>query len=518
MFSFMKPHQGIDESLAYQSASLTLSGLIDVQTRSAPHRVALKDHDTQYTYAQLDRRTTKMAHYLTHQGLTRGDRVAVLSENRLEYVELLLAAAKIGVIVACQNWRLSQTELQHCVDLVSPKLLVASPRNAQMAQAVGNDVPVVIWGSEMARDIAAQPDGKISDPCDPEDGIVILYTSGTTGMPKGALISHRAEIARAHIQMLDLPASPEDAFVAWAPLFHMVSTDTVFKTLILGGTVIVTDGFDADELAGLIARERLGRLTLMPGMITQVVAAVRANGSKVKGVKWIGAMADLVPLDQIAEVTRLLDAPYLNTFGATETGFAPASAGVIEVGEIAKTLDKRQSSLCQIKLVDADDTPVRDGAPGELAIRSPALFSGYWNNPDTNAEDFRGGWFHMGDVFRRNPDGTLAFVDRRKYLIKSGGENIYPAEIERVILSDPQVIEAAVVRKPDDHWGEVPIAFVARKDPALSEADLLAQMAGQLARYKLPKQFIFIPEPEFPRSTTGKIMRHLLEERLDTEG
>ena len=217
-------------------------------------------------------------------------------------------------------------------------------------------------------------------------------------------------------------------------------------------------------------------------------------------------------------VTRLLDAPYLNTFGATETGFAPASAGVIEVGEIAKTLDKRQSSLCQIKLVDADDTPVRDGAPGELAIRSPALFSGYWNNPDTNAEDFRGGWFHMGDVFRRNPDGTLAFVDRRKYLIKSGGENIYPAEIERVILSDPRVIEAAVVRKPDDHWGEVPIAFVARKDPALSEADLLAQMAGQLARYKLPKQFIFIPEPEFPRSTTGKIMRHLLEERLDTEG
>ncbi|MBT6506282.1 MAG: AMP-binding protein, partial [Marinovum sp.] len=327
----MKPHQGIDASLAYQSAGLTLSGLIDIQTCSAPDRVALKDHDTQYTYAQLDRRTTRLAHYLADQGLCRGDRVAVLSENRLEYVELLLAAAKIGVIAACQNWRLSQTELQHCVDLVSPKLLVASPRNAQMAQAVCGDVPVVIWGAEMARDIAAQPDSKIPDPCDPEDGIVILYTSGTTGMPKGALISHRAEIARAQIQMLDLPANPEDAFVAWAPLFHMVSTDTVFKTLILGGTVIVTDGFNADELAGIIACERLGRLTLMPGMIAQVVAAVRAKGSKVKGIKWIGAMADLVPLDQIAEVTSLLNAPYLNTFGATETGLAPASGGVIEV-------------------------------------------------------------------------------------------------------------------------------------------------------------------------------------------
>ena len=138
--------------------------------------------------------------------------------------------------------------------------------------------------------------------------------------PKGSDQS-RAQIARAHIQMIDLPAKPQDIFVAWAPLFHMVSTDTVFKTLMIGGTVHVTDGFDALELASIIADEPLGRLTLMPGMISPLIEAVRKNGSRVKGIKWIGVMADLVPLDQIAEVTTLLNAPYLNTFGATETGW-----------------------------------------------------------------------------------------------------------------------------------------------------------------------------------------------------
>ena len=348
----------------------------------------------------------------------------------------------------------------------------------------------------------------------PEGGIVILYTSGTTGLPKGALISHRAEIARAATQMLDMPADPEDAFIAWAPLFHMVSTDTVFKTLILGGTVIVVDGFQPDHLADLIATENLGRLTLMPGMIAPLLAAMRAKESRVKSVKWVGVMADLVPLDQIAEVTTLFQAPYLNTFGATETGFAPASAGHIGIGDIATSLDKKQSALCQIKLVDAQDQEVPEGEAGELAIRSPALFSGYWNNPKANAEDFRNGWFHMGDMFKRSPEGGLRFVDRRKYLIKSGGENIYPAEIERLILADPRVLEAAVVRQKHRHWGEVPIAFIARKDASLSEADILAHLCTGLARYKLPKAFHFIAESEFPRSTTGKIMRHVLEQRL----
>ena len=505
---------GINLKMAMQSAHLSLGILISEQARKTPSQIAVKDYKRTFSYREFDKRTSQFAKFLLAQGIKRGDRVAVLSENSTEYVELLVAGAKIGAIIACQNWRLAGPELAHCISLVAPKILFTSARHAEKAQALQLSVKTYILDQSFGEKCVLCSDAVPIDQTNPEDGAVILYTSGTTGFPKGALISHRAQIARAQIQMIDLPAGAEDVFIAWAPLFHMVSTDTVFKTLMIGGTVHVTDGFNAAELAQIIAQEQLGRLTLMPGMITPLIQAVRKNGSRVRGVKWIGVMADLVPLDQIAEVTKLLNAPYLNTFGATETGLAPASAGTIPVGEIAPSLAKKQSALCQIKLVDDQDCEVPDGEPGEIAIRSPALFSGYWNNPQINTQDFRGGWFHMGDMFRRNPDGTLTFVDRRKYLIKSGGENIYPAELERIILSDPRVIEAVVVRQKDAQWGEIPIAFIARKVKSLDFAAIEDLLNGKIARYKRPKGIHFIAEADFPRSTTGKIMRHLLEDRL----
>ncbi len=228
----------------------------------------------------------------------------------------------------------------------------------------------------------------------------------------------------------------------------------------------------------------------------------------------IGAMADLVPRQQLAEITTLLHAPYLNTFGSTETGMPPATGNYVGIGVAPTSLSKQQNDLCEIRLVDADDNEVPDGEPGELAIRGPSLFSGYWNNEAANEEAFRGGWFHMGDVFRRNPDGTLDFVDRVKYMIKSGGENIYPAEIEQHILAHPRISDAAVVRRPDARWGEVPVVFAARTDEALTADDVIGACKGKLASYKLPKAVHFIDFDDFPRSTTGKIQRHELEARL----
>jgi acyl-CoA synthetase (AMP-forming)/AMP-acid ligase II len=238
------------------------------------------------------------------------------------------------------------------------------------------------------------------------------------------------------------------------------------------------------------------------------------RGITARGVKVCGVMADLVPPAEIAAITTLLRAPYANTFGATETGCPPCSSSLIPVAVAPTRLSKQQSPFCEIRLVDADDRDVPDGAPGELAMRGPTLFSGYWNQPEVNGHDFRGGWFHMGDVFVRNPDGTLDFVDRVKYLIKSGGENIYPAEIERVMLQDPRVAEVAVVRARDPRWGEVPVAFVARRDPSLDEAALAALCRAQLAGYKQPKGIYFIPFESFPRSASGKIQRHELESRI----
>ena len=170
-----------------------------------------------------------------------------------------------------------------------------------------------------------------------------------------------------------------------------------------------------------------------------------------------------------------------------------------------------QNRFCEIRLVDADDRDVGPGEPGELAIRGPTVFSGYWNADSTNARDFRGGWFHMGDMFVRNPDGTLDFVDRVKYMIKSGGENIYPAEIERVLMLEARVADAIVVRRPDPKWGEVPVAVVARKDDSLTAAELLSRCRENLAGYKQPKDVVFVDLEQLPRSTTGKIQRHEVE-------
>ena len=221
-----------------------------------------------------------------------------------------------------------------------------------------------------------------------------------------------------------------------------------------------------------------------------------------------------VPPADIARITALLGAPYANTFGATETGCPPCSSNLIPVGVAPSRLSKQQSPFCEVRLVDPDDNEVPDGAPGELSMRGPTLFSGYWRAEETNAQDFRGGWFHIGDVFVRNPDGTLDFVDRVKYLIKSGGENIYPAEIERVMLADPRVADAAVVRRPDPKWGEVPVAFVARRDATLTADDLQRRCRAELAGYKQPKAIHFIGYYDFPRSASGKIQRHELETRL----
>jgi acyl-CoA synthetase (AMP-forming)/AMP-acid ligase II len=256
----------------------------------------------------------------------------------------------------------------------------------------------------------------------------------------------------------------------------------------------------------------------MPGMIEDIIAAVRRRNTVSHGIKLIGAMADLVPRHQLAEITTLLRAPYANTFGATETGLPPASAGRIAIGAAPDVLSKVPSSSCIFRLVDADGRDVPDGIPGELIMRGPTLFSGYWNAPETNAHDFRNGWFHMGDVFVGNSDGTIDFVDRVKYLIKSGGENIYPAEIEQVLLRDPRVADAVVVRSRDEIWGEVPIAFVARRDESLTEDDLISACRARLAGYKRPKAVRFIELEEFPRSTTGKIQRHELEKWLSADG
>lgn len=507
---------GTAMELVRRAASLTLGGMIEQSIAFWPDRIAVESDRGCLTYAELGERSARACALLASHGLRRGDRFAIVSENRNEYLELLVAAARMGAIACCQNWRLSDRELAHCITLVEPSVVFASERFLERVVTLGIAAKDRLVGFGPAYETAleaVEAKAPAAEP-DPEDGVVILYTSGTTGLPKAALISQRAEIARASVMGMDLPSAADEAFVAWAPLFHMVSTDPSFAAFLRGAKVIVMNGFDASRLARVTVEEKLGHLVLMPGMITPFLEALEALKRPVRGVHWVGVMADLVPRAQLQQITTLLDAPYLNSFGSTETGSPPGSGGHIRIGENPESLDKTKSALCRIRLVDADDRDVGIGEVGELAIRTSCLFSGYWNDDAATLHDFRGGWFHMGDVFRRNADGTLTFVDRRKYLIKSGGENIYPAEVEQALMMSPKVADAVVVRQADDRWGEVPVAFIVRKAQTLTEAEVIDICAGHIARYKRPRRVIFVDDADLPRSTTGKIIRHELEAAL----
>jgi fatty-acyl-CoA synthase len=492
------------------------------RARACPARTALVYRDQAIRYDELVARVERTARALAAQGLRAGDRVALLSENRVEYVELLLAAAALGVIVACQNWRQSPSELRHCVTLVKPQAVITSERfapllaDAAVDAVARGEAPVLTLGADYDawRERGQAVPAPTLGAADPESGLFILYTSGTTGLPKGALISHRATVARSCMGAMDHARVDGDAFIAWTPMFHMLATDSTLATLLGGGKVFILDGLDWAAIRHAAQTEPIGHLVVIPGMVEQAVQAFSEPGFQFKGVRRVGCMADLVPPAQIEAITRLTRAPFVNSFGSTETGSAPASAGLLAPGEPVGDLSKRQSSLCLIRLVDDDGREVGVDQPGEMQVSGPSLFSGYCNyheHADGGARLRQSDWFAMGDMFTRSADGLLHYVDRKKYLIKSGGENIYPAEIERVLTALPGVADAVVIRQPDAHWGEVPVAYVVAADASLDAAAVIERCRGQIASYKLPKEVVFVRAEELPRNSTGKVQRNLLE-------
>jgi acyl-CoA synthetase (AMP-forming)/AMP-acid ligase II len=503
-------------ALVQTAGVLTVDAIVRKRARIHPHKPALVEGARSVSFGELVRRADALAHALRAMGVQRGDRIAVLSENRCEYLETLLAAAALGAILAGTNWRLAEPELRYCLELVTPAVCLASPRHAARLDAFPEFASRrVVFGTPYETLLQRQDAVAPLAQAQPEDGLMIIYTSGTTGHPKAAVISHRAAIARALIGAVDGLFHRGRGTICWAPLYHISGCDHSLGVLLQGDTVFLTDGFQPAELVEIMSRERLGNVGLMPAAVGRVIDELRRTGLRPKSVMACGAMADLVPRHQTAEASALLGAPFRHTFGSTETGQPPASACLLPVGEVPASLSKLQSSYCAVRLVDEEDRDVPDGTPGEVLVRGPSLFSGYWGAPEATAQAFRGGWYHMGDLMVRNPGGTLDFVDRRKYLIKSGGENIYPAEIERVLLADARIKDAAVVRKPDAHWGEIPVVFVVALDTALTAADVQQLCRRELAGYKVPREVRFIADEDMPRSdNTSKVQRFELEQRL----
>ncbi|MFN3642746.1 MAG: class I adenylate-forming enzyme family protein [Gemmobacter sp.] len=486
----------------------TVPALVAMQAAVAPGALAIEDGALRLTYGALQARIEAVAADLAARGIGRGDRVAVLAENSAHYTILHLAAARLGAMVACQNWRLAPAELAWCIALVAPALVAVSARFEGLA-------PDAAGAAAVVRIDALGASGRTEPAARPEDGLHIIYTSGTTGRPKAAVISHRAQIARMAALRLDLGLAPGDAYVSWTPMFHIGGTEHLLSTLMSGGPGVILDGFDPDRIVDVLAAHRVGWLLLVPATIEPLIAALAARRPAIKGVRAVGCMADLVPGAVIAAITRALDAPYVDTFGATETGMPPLSAALIAPGVAPARLPKRLSVLTELRLCDPAGRDVADGETGEAWVRGPTLFSGYWNAPEANAASFSDGWFRMGDLFRRTAEG-YEFAGRSKYLIKSGGENIYPAEIERVLLADPRVADAVVVRRADARWGEVPVAVIARADASLDAAAVEALCRAALAGYKRPRAVVFMDHADLPRNVSGKILREAVERMVAT--
>jgi len=504
--------------LISKASSLSVADLFEIQAKTNPKALAVQDIDgRKYQYKETMNRVLKISNIFINKGVKPKDRVAIISENRMEYLEIEMACAKIGATLAAINWRLSENEVNYCINLAKPKLVILSRRfNSHKKLYSIKSKKLISLNTVFERQIVNTQiyDGRSLG--NGEDILVILFTSGTTGYPKGAKISHRAFIYRALYFAFEYNIDKYDTFPAWAPMFHMASTDLAIGSLLIGGSVAFIDGFNSRKITSLIKKYKLSWLVLMPGMLEEYIRFIEGKNIQVKGIKAMGAMADLIPKNQITKITTLLDTPYLNSFGSTETGMPPASKGFIGKNKKNFSLSKTQSSFCEVKLVK-NNKEVGYENPGECAVRGPTLFSGYWQAEDTNLRDFRGGWFHMGDMMKRTREDTLDFVDRKKYLIKSGGENIYPAEIERVILRHKFIIEAVVVRIKSKKWGESPIAIISisKKDRQKTIIkDLKKSCRKYLASYKQPVDILVIEETDIPRSTTGKVQRHLVEKML----
>ena len=521
---------GDTESFVRKTRSFTLGDQLRKTARMHPDRVAVSESDEKLTYAELDARSDRLANALCDRGYVPGEStVAVLSENRGETVTLAYACAKLGCLLATLNWRLEREELVHCADLVTSDVLVVSGRFIDRADWIrddGESNPEIVGydgGGEVAFSDFLEM-GEATDPLpegrvDPEQGFAVLNTSGTTGLPKGVVVSHRSILNRVVQITIDYELERGDNYPAWGPMFHPAGITWLGLTAAHCGTYYPIDGFDPERIVDVVLESSrpISWLFLVPGVLERLADHVDERGlesSEFPEIRTMGALPDMIEPERIERITETFDAPFQNTYGAAENGHV-ASGSKIPVGVAPdqELLKKHETSFIEVTFID-EEWNETDAERGEMAVRGPSLCSGYVRNPEANGADFDDGWFRTGDVFNRHDDGTYSFVSRRKYLIKPGGENVYPAELEDILTGHEAVEEAVVVRTDDPDWGEVPRAVVgatAVDDPATLRDELMEMLEERLARYKLPHYIKFVEPAVFDRSATGKIVRADIE-------
>jgi len=493
--------------------------LVDITAKRAalaPDRIAFEDaiSGRTLTYAQLDDRASRAAAVLTALGVEREDRVAILCRNRIEFFEIMFACGKLGAVLVPLNWRAPVAELMPVLDDCAPKTLIYGAEDAANVQALKRH-----GMSSVALD-AANADANYeallasATPLRTEqrwagDAIwALIYTSGTTGAPKGVIQTYQMAAVNAFHIMQAFGVRTGDTTLNFLPLFHTAGIQLVtLPTLMAGGTVIVMPAFD--EARALALMPRLDVFFGVPAVYQQLALQPEFDAADLSRVRAWGCGG--APLsDVLVERFAAKGVRVCNGYGMTETGptafvAAPEDA-LTKIGSVGKP-----QMLLEVRIAGADGREVATGASGEIWMRGPGLTPGYWKRPEDTAKAFTAdGWLKSGDIGRRDGDGCYYVAGRIKEMYISGGENVYPAEVENVLARHPGVLEAAVIGVPDEKWGEVGHAFVLAKPGAapLMPSEVIQFCRAHLAGYKTPRHITLVDE--FPRTPAGKIKKHML--------
>ena len=507
---------------------LSWCSVLEHHAERTPTKTLAMHGDRVVTYADMRDWSAQVAGGLATRGVGTGDVVALLSYNNLEFLATIFAANHLGAVAMPINWRLAAPELRFILEHSGARALVCGSELVDLADAatatanvegdgdlarvrIGDDV---VAGWERFSDLRADGRPPVRARAAADDLHRLMYTSGTTGRPKGAMLTHANLAWKNFAHVTEFGFTADDVGLACGPLYHVGALDLVTTTMIaVGATTIVHTTFDPERVVDEIERSRVTTIWAAPAMVRAVLDVPGIESRDLSSVRVIIAGGEKMPIPTIERIRSTFpSAWFADAYGLTETvsgdTFLDRDHTVSKLGSVG-----RPCQYLELDIWDDDGASLTPGERGEVVLRGPKVFAGYWRDPDATAAAFRGGWFHTGDIGVLDDDGFLTIVDRLKDMIVSGGENIASSEVERVLYEHDAVVEAAVVGRPDDRWGEVPVAFVVIGDGATVTADdVLEHCRAQLAKFKTPKDVVFIDA--LPRNPSGKVLKRDLRDQL----
>lgn len=490
---------------------LSLDHLIERNARQHGERTAILFEGRRVTHAEFRARTARLASGLSAAGVARGDRIAILAQNRLEYLDLYGAAARIGAIVVPVNWRLTPDEILHCITDTSPVMVLTDGQYQPALLAARERCPSVRrWitfdgsgdGFEPHAALLRDEPQPAAD-VDADSGFVIMHTAAVGGLPRGAELTHQGLLLAGTQLDLYWHLGPDDVNLGMLPLFHVTGLGLFLAALQAGGSTVLSVRFDAAAAARQIAEHRVTVLASFAPMLAAILDAAQAGGDDLSSLRAVTGLEAGPTIERLESVCP--GARFWSGFGQSElSGMATLSPFREKPGAAG-----RPTMFVDVAIVDELDRPVGPGVVGEIVARGPLVFKGYWQRDDDNAQTFRNGWHHTGDLGRWDDAGYLWYAGRSpaKELIKPGGENVYPAEVERAILQHPAIAEVVVIGVPDPQWGEAVKAVCAcHPDSPAPSADQIIEFVGErIARFKRPRHVVFVAS--LPRTAAGAIDR-----------